>query len=223
MAIKEVNAAAAPMLYSKLAPEDAAGTAGQIVEAFARRAKDVGIRSISMGELARELRVSTKTLYKYFRNKEDLVYELVVRWENRIHKPLSSYEGSLLDILRYWVKVWVENDAQFSTAFWQDLQSDYPQLYKVYVDSLYSRMAVMRARVTPFLKPEINPDFAWSTYFILMTASAKPKTFEKLGMTRDQSVYAAFDFWVNAALDKERIMREAPSLSKKAQRTSARR
>lgn len=208
MARLEVNSTRTPVLSSKLAPEDVAGTAGQIVEAFARRAQKVGIRSISMGELARELRVSTKTLYKYFRNKEDLVYELVVRWANRIHKPLSSYEGGLLEILRYWVKVWVENDAQFSTAFWLDLKTDYPQLYKIYVDSLYSRMAVMKARVTPFLKAEIDPDFAWSAYFILMTASSKPKTFEKIGMTREQCVYAAFDFWVNSALDKERIARE---------------
>ncbi|MGQ9425576.1 TetR/AcrR family transcriptional regulator [Gilvimarinus sp. F26214L] len=208
MARPEVNSSQTPTLRSKLAPEDAAGTAGQIVEAFARRAQTVGIRSISMSELARELRVSTKTLYKYFRNKEDVVYELVARWENRIHRPLSSYEGGLLEILRYWVKVWVENDAQFSTAFWLDLQTDYPHLYKVYVDSLYSRMAVMKARVTPFLRQEINPDFAWSAYFILMTASAKPKTFEKIGMTRDQCVYAAFDFWVEAALDKELIVRE---------------
>lgn len=208
MASKEVNGSGARALSSKLAPEDAAGTAGQIVEAFARRAQAVATRSISMGELARELRVSTKTLYKYFRNKEDLVYELVARWENRIHKPLSSYEGGLLEILRYWVKVWVENDAQFSTAFWLDLKADYPQLYQVYVDSLYGRMTVMKARVTPFLRPEVNPDFAWSAYFILMTATSQPKTFERVGMTREQCVYAAFDFWVNAALDKDRIARE---------------
>lgn len=213
MAKKEVNGDARPKLRSKLAPEDTAGTAGQIVEAFARRAQQVGIRSISMGELARELRVSTKTLYKYFRNKEDLVYELVARWENRIYKPLSSYEGGLLDILRYWVRVWVENDAQFSRAFWLDLKTDYPQLYKVYVDSLYSRMAVMKARVTPFLKPEVNPDFAWSAYFILMTATSQPKTFERIGMTREQCVYAAFDFWVSAALDRERIAREPAVLN----------
>lgn len=58
------------MLGAKLAAEDASGTPGQIVHAFARQAQAVGIRSISLGELARELRVSTTTLYKYFRNKE---------------------------------------------------------------------------------------------------------------------------------------------------------
>jgi hypothetical protein len=103
------------------------------------------------------------------------------------------------------VKVWVENDAQYSTAFWNDLKSDYPQLYKVYVDSLYHRMEAMKKRLTPFLKSEINHEFAWSSYFILMTASSQPKTFEKIGMTREQCVYEAFTFWMNGAVDMERL------------------
>lgn len=205
MAKREVNTAAGPMLTSKITEDNACATTRQIAEAFAHRAQKVGIRSISMADLARELRMSTKTLYKYFRNKEELVYELVARWENRIHKPLSSYEGGLLDILRYWVKIWVENDAQFSTAFWLDLKTDYPQLYQVYVDSLYNRMAVMKKRVTPYLKDSINHEFAWSSYFILMTASSQPKTFERIGMTREECVFAAFDFWVEGALDKDKI------------------
>jgi len=38
-----------------------------------------------------------------------------------------------------------------------------------------------------------------------MTAAALRKTFEKVGMTRQQSVFAAFDFWVKAALDPDKL------------------
>lgn len=221
MTKEDVNQGHQPLLRSKICEGEAGNVARQIVEAFARRAQTVGIRAISMNELARELRVSTKTLYKYFHNKEELVTELVVLWESRIHKPLSSYEGGLFDILRYWVKVWIENDAQFSTAFWLDLKTDYPQLYKVYVDSLYSRMAAMKERVQPFLKDDINQPFTWSSYFILMTAASQPKTFEKLGMTREQCVYAAFDFWAEAAVDKEKLKRYEDEQTKASQPPSA--
>lgn len=207
MTTQPVTQTMEPILASKL-QSGKDETAYQIVEAFSRRAHKVGIRSIGMSDLARELRISTKTLYKYFHNKEEIVHELVVRWESRIHKPISYYGTDLVEILRYWVKVWVENDAQFSTAFWTDLKSDYPQLYKVYVDSLYNRMEVMKARITPYLKTGINHEFAWSSYFILMTAAAQPKTFEKLGMTREQCVYAAFDFWMNGAVDLESLYAE---------------
>lgn len=220
MTKEDVNQGGQPQLRSKICQSDAGNVARQIVEAFARRAQSVGIRAISMNEIARELRISTKTLYKYFRNKEQLVTELVVRWENRIHKPISSYEGGLFDILRYWIKVWIENDAQFSTAFWLDLKTDYPQLYKVYVDSLYSRMAAMKERVRPFLKDNINEPFTWSSYFILMTAASQPKTFEKLGMTREQCVFAAFDFWVEAALDKTKVKRYEEEQAKAGKKVS---
>lgn len=222
MSEEDVNPGNRPWLRSKICKSEAGNSARQIVEAFADRAQTVGIRAISMSELARELRVSTKTLYKNFRNKEELVTELVVRWESRIHKPLSAYEGGLFDILRYWVKVWVQNDAQFSTAFWLDLKTDYPRLYKVYVDSLYSRMAAMKERVKPFLKDNISEPFTWSSYFILMTAASQPKTFEKIGMTREQCVFAAFDFWVEAALDKDKVRRYEEAASRTGRQIRAR-
>ncbi len=194
-----------PQLSTKILDGDKSITAHHIVEAFARRANVTGIRSISMSDLAKELRISTKTLYKSFRTKEAIVYELVVKWEKRVHKPISYYGDDLLEILSIWIKIWVENDAQFSTAFWSDLKSDYPQLYKVYVDSLAHRMKTMKKRVAPYLKDVINKEFAWSAYFTLLASSSQPKTFEKLGMTREQCVFEAFDFWVEAAIDKEKI------------------
>ena len=198
---KKVVPLPGPFLESRISDKSDPAPAQEIVDAFARYASEKGIRSISMAELARELRVSTKTLYKYFQNKGELVHEMIVKWEKRIHKPIETYGSDLVETLRYWVKVWVENDARFSTAFWTDLKSDYPQLYRVYVDSLYNRMAAMKLRLTPFLKEEVNHDFAWSSYFILMTASSQPKTFEKIGMTREQCVFEAFNFWMNGAVD----------------------
>ena len=38
-----------------------------------------------------------------------------------------------------------------------------------------------------------------------MTDAARRKTFEKVGMTREQSVFAAFDFWVKAAIDQDKL------------------
>lgn len=193
-------------LTSRIQGDESAQVANQIVEAFARKAKVLGIRSISMNELASTLRMSTKTLYKYFTNKDELVHELIVRWEARVHKPITGYgTDNLMDILRYRIKVWVENDAQYSTAFWLDLKTGHPALYKVYIDSLYESMRVMREHLTPYLRDDVDVEFAWACYFTLMTDAARRKTFEKVGMTREQCVFAAFDFWVTAALDKDKL------------------
>jgi AcrR family transcriptional regulator len=195
-----------PRLVSRIPVDNSAGMANQIVDEFARKAKVLGIRSISMGELASSLRMSTKTLYKYFTNKDELVHELVVRWEARVHKPITAYgTNNLMEILRYRIKVWVENDAQYSTAFWLDLKTAYPALYKVYIESLHESMRAMRERLGPYLRDDVDVEFAWACYFTLMTDAARRKTFEKVGMTREQCVFAAFDFWVAAALDKNKL------------------
>jgi len=200
------NTALSNRLISRIQNAPNAEVANQIIDAFARKAKVLGIRSISMNSLAGSLRMSTKTLYKYFTNKEELVHELIVRWEARVHKPISAYPtNDLMEILRYRIQVWVQNDAQFSTAFWLDLKTGYPQLYTVYIDSLYESMRAMRERLTPYLRDDVDVEFAWSCYFTLMTDAARRKTFEKVGMTREQSVFAAFDFWVKAAIDQDKL------------------
>lgn len=38
-----------------------------------------GIRSISMDEIARELGISKKTIYQYFKDKDDIVYQVIQR------------------------------------------------------------------------------------------------------------------------------------------------
>lgn len=200
------SVSAAQKLISRIPDGINVGVANQIVDEFAHKARVLGIRSISMADLASSLRMSTKTLYKYFSNKDELVHELVVRWEARVHKPITAYNThNLMEILRYRIKVWVENDARYSTAFWLDLKTAYPALYKVYIDSLYESMRAMRERLGPYLRDDVDVEFAWACYFTLMTDAARRKTFEKVGMTREQCVFAAFDFWVSAALDQEKL------------------
>ncbi len=38
--------------------------------------KKYGVKSIVMDDIARELKISKKTLYKYFENKEDVIYKV---------------------------------------------------------------------------------------------------------------------------------------------------
>ena len=38
-----------------------------------------GVRSISMDDIARELGISKKTIYQYFKDKDDIVYQMTQR------------------------------------------------------------------------------------------------------------------------------------------------
>ncbi len=89
-----------------------------------------GIRSITMDDVAREFGISKKTLYQYFRDKADLVEQVVNYYlENSMTKIDSKEKENAIDfyfalrsqiskILKYF-----NNNIEF------DLKKQYPQLF----------------------------------------------------------------------------------------------
>jgi AcrR family transcriptional regulator len=51
----------------------------RILEAFEERARADGPRGVVMAELARDLSMSTRTLYQHFDSKAELVHEILGR------------------------------------------------------------------------------------------------------------------------------------------------
>ncbi|MGI1679055.1 MAG: TetR/AcrR family transcriptional regulator [Cellvibrionaceae bacterium] len=195
-------------LTSHIAKDEANTTSTRIIEAFAAKAREVGIRAIVMGELASEIHVSKKTLYKYFRNKEELVRELIVRWENHLYEAAPINDGDVIGLLKRWVTIWVNNDARYSTEFWRELRDEYPELYQHYVKSLLSRMTLMRKKLTPYLNEGMDNQFTWEIYRTLISNAAKPRMFEKLELSREECVSKTLDFWVKSAIDEEKLKNE---------------
>ena len=90
-----------------------------------------GIRSVTMDDVASEFGISKKTLYQYFRDKADLVSQVVDYYlENPMFNLNTSESGNAIDhyfelrdhinkILKYF-----NNNIEF------DLKKQYPQLYK---------------------------------------------------------------------------------------------
>lgn len=65
--------------------------------------RDYGFRTVSMDDVSRELRISKKTLYKYFKNKSDLIEKLLQyeqeRFDEMINQEAFLKEGNAIDIL----------------------------------------------------------------------------------------------------------------------------
>ncbi len=90
-----------------------------------------GIRSVTMDDVAREFGISKKTLYQYFKDKADLVTQVVDFYlENPMFDLNASRNGNAIDryfalrshiskILKYF-----NNNIEF------DLKKQYPQLFK---------------------------------------------------------------------------------------------
>jgi len=92
-----------------------------------------GIKSVTMDDLARELGISKKTLYQYFKDKDDVVSKVVRQgMENQMGdlcelcKPNSNAIDELLIMSKY-----LTNKIQKANmSFTYDLQKYYPEVWK---------------------------------------------------------------------------------------------
>ncbi|MCF8227850.1 MAG: TetR/AcrR family transcriptional regulator [Bacteroidales bacterium] len=105
------------------------------------KARDVsftyGIRSMSMNDISRKLGISKSTLYKYVKNKTDLV-EKMMEYEREGFKRIFldyDFEGvNAIDILLIVSKEVSKNFADVNPSITFDLKKYYPNLYQRHID-----------------------------------------------------------------------------------------
>jgi TetR/AcrR family transcriptional regulator, cholesterol catabolism regulator len=96
-----------------------------------------GIRSISMDDICREICMSKKTMYQYFKNKEELVGKVLNEESNKencrfisIHENYPNPIDALLEVS----KLTCQLIAEINPNFFFDLKKYYPEIFKNYVD-----------------------------------------------------------------------------------------
>lgn len=180
----------------------AADARERILVAFAERARVDGIRAVVMGELARSLGMSKKTLYQHFENKDDLVRALVADWVARIHlcaeDPAAPRENAH-EMLRWWTDVWARGRHDFSEAFWSDLEQDHPAAWALF-DGLRSVSTPVHARVARAMRPGVDPKLAADLYHLLVGHFNDPAVAAALGLDTRTAVMAALEIWMGGAM-----------------------
>ena len=72
----------------------------QVLDAMERRFAKDGIHAVVVSDLARELGMSTKTLYRLFPSKDDLVLAVVERWADRLLGGPAATDRQRHDVRR---------------------------------------------------------------------------------------------------------------------------
>jgi AcrR family transcriptional regulator len=170
-----------------------------ILDAFANRARRLGIRAIIMEDVARDLGMSKKTIYLYYRSKEELVERLVQRWHKRLDTPIP--DGDPVDIMREWVTRWNDNNERYSPEFWRELATDYPRLQSAYLEHVAAKKKLLARKVNPLIKPGIKPRFAWECYSAMLDAARNPAFQQAVGLSKQDALMATLDVWIGGVLD----------------------
>lgn len=107
-----------------------------IIKTALEKFKQFGIRSVSIDDLCRELGMSKKTFYVYFKQKDDLVIEVLRYMHETQHCEIEKYvEGrSALECVRMLIQMPVKfGDVHKEPPFGYDLQKYYPNIYKEHI------------------------------------------------------------------------------------------
>jgi AcrR family transcriptional regulator len=178
----------------------------RILEAFAERARVLGTRGVVMADLARELGMSTRTLYQHFPAKAELVRALMERWADEYlgergrriledRPPLESMKEAAAE--------WVDAQARFSSRFWRDLARDHPEVWQSFQERLGRGLGRARERVLPLLRDGVPTDLVLRLLIQSVQFAADPERCERLGLSRREAVEAAIDLWARGALAPE--------------------
>lgn len=105
---------------------------GEILEVATEKMRSVGIRSVSIDDICRQLGISKKTFYVYFESKDQLVKEMLLVHERKMEeKMLHEIEGkSIIQILSEWAEIAQRNekDMEQTPPLVYDLDKYYPAL-----------------------------------------------------------------------------------------------
>lgn len=104
-----------------------------ILQESKKRFDELGLRSVSMEDISRELRISKKTLYQYFKNKVQLI-EKMMDYLDEIECQQFAYitDGhfNAIDGLLEISKIVNTTFHMFNPGFSFDLQKYYPEIYQ---------------------------------------------------------------------------------------------
>lgn len=179
----------------------------RIIEAFVLRARQTGIRSVVMGELASELQMSPSTLYRYFRSKGDLVAACVERWAEDLAAspamgPAPDYQrrDAVARAVGDWAEARSEAVARYSTAWWRDLRQGYPESWATFERALRAHKRRGAAALRPHLRSELHAGTALAVLELILDRLPSPEACERLGVTRREAIGTAIALWSRGAL-----------------------
>lgn len=95
-----------------------------------------GIKSVRMDDIARSLGVSKRTLYELFGDKEELLYQCIVKYaqdQEQKRKTRFESESNYLEVMLICLKEMADTSATMSRIH-ENMRKFYPKVYEKLVD-----------------------------------------------------------------------------------------
>jgi AcrR family transcriptional regulator len=155
-------------------------TEAEIIKRVSELYLKYGIKSITMDDASRELGISKKTLYEYFKDKDDLVTQFVGHHMQKMHEEMMKLQTSQVNAIEELLIV-----SKFITHYLQkispsvtyDLQKYYPEIWKninfLQRDHIFKRIRenMVRGIKEGLYRNDLNIDIIANFYLFRMEMS----------------------------------------------------
>jgi AcrR family transcriptional regulator len=175
----------------------------EVLNTFAERCKDSGARSVSMVSLVAQIGISTKTLYRLFSSKNDILNALMQRWADTrtLHQQQGLAEGLHPKArITNAALAWLDTHNRFGEAFWNELPQYFPSAQEIYEHEYQAFLQRSRNNLMDSIRPDINADLALSSLMALIAHASDPTRCRKLKMRQADAVIQTIELWSKGAL-----------------------
>ena len=167
----------------------------EILNAAIEKMRIVGIRSVSIDDICRQLGMSKKTFYVYFESKDQLVKDMLAVHEQQMEqRMLREVEGkSVIEILHQWGPMARKNEKNLEQPppIMYDLQKYYPALCNLHKEHICSMMCrnlmrfLRKGQAEGVFRKDIDADltaqlFSYSHYLVMEQIQQYPKRREEI-------------------------------------------
>lgn len=175
----------------------------QILDTFLQLVKVEGLRAVSMLSLATKLGISTKTLYKHFSTKSELIEAVVMANDARFNAYRSGWLLAGVDThqrILLGALAWQELRDGLGDGFWRELQRDHAEVYRLYVERLAVFLEQGRETLRPEIRDGLNADHA--LYLLWKSINEVPgyADCEQMGLTRKEALTQSIAIWARGSL-----------------------
>lgn len=150
-----------------------------------------GIRGMSNNKLVELLGISTKTVYKHFTNKEELLEEVLYLYHNMQYEKLQNLpngENAACLFFDIW-RLAAETEYKVNKVFYDDLSYYYPELEKKVEKAIGKKFekfflsVIQRCIEEGSFRKEVPPEVALQSVLVLHRATMRNEKFKKFRLS----------------------------------------
>ncbi|WP_018621798.1 TetR/AcrR family transcriptional regulator [Spirosoma luteum] len=163
----------------------------EILQASLNLCLRYGIRQMSIQKLVESLNISTKTVYKYFKNKEELLEAVLYRYHGEQYQLLENLpagENAACLFFTIW-QLATEQQYQINKVFYEDLHDYYPELEQnvnAVIGPKFEQyfLSVMHQAIDEgAFRDDILPQVALQSVLVLHQTAVRSEAFNRFGLS----------------------------------------